>query len=241
MSKERPILFSAPMVRALLDGSKLQTRRVIKTTQPEWVRVNPNSHPDTDGRQCYGWDGNIGQAMRCPYGHPGDRLWVREAWMPDPPCDGTWGYTEWAGNRIGQIAAVPERFQLPAFCNYHASWPHGSHDLRWTPSIHMPRWASRITLEVTGVRVERLQDISEADAVAEGISRIPPPVADHGWSGPNRFTLRGMGKGLCAGHVNWNAPTAKALYQRLWESINGPESLEANPWVWVVEFKVVKP
>lgn len=168
--KERPILFSAPMVRAILTGTKSQTRRVVKPT-PQTVRNHRSAV----------WDGDPAELMkllttagrRCPYGQPGDRLWVREAWMPDPPCDGTWGYTAWAGSRIGQIAAVPERFQHPAFCNYRASWLHGTDGLRWTPGIHMPRWASRITLEVTEVRVERLQDISEADAQAEGVYTDP--------------------------------------------------------------------
>lgn len=199
--KERPILFSGPMVRALLTGTKTQTRRVVKP-QPRTV----------DG--VTDW-----KSVRCPYGQPGDRLWVREAWMPDPPCDGTWGYTEWAGCRIGKIAAVPEQFRNPEFCNYRATWPSKDHGLRWTPGIHMPRWASRITLEVTGVRVERLRDISESDAQAEGIEKTK-----HGfWS--------------TYGQADCNATYSPvASYRCLWESINGDGSWEANPWVWVVEW-----
>jgi hypothetical protein len=188
---------------------------------------------------------NQGDYSNSPYGQPGDRLWVREAWRPDPPCDGTWGYTAWAGCREGQIAAVPEQFRKPEFCNYRASWPHGSDGLRWTPGIHMPRWASRITLEVTGVRVERLQDISEADALAEGIA------------------CRGAACHI-EGEHGFAAPTAVEVYRQLWEAINStnrptlpsntsskryarvkkwlethPDTSgwDANPWVWCISFR----
>lgn len=217
--KERPMLMSAPMVRAILAGTKTQTRRVVKPQPPAgWDRNCWFSAP------VWGWTAEAEPTqtwhkVRCPYGQPGDRLWVRESWMPDPPCDGTWGYTAWAGSRIGQIAAVPERFQHPAFCNYRASWLHGTDGLRWTPGIHMPRWASRITLEVAGVRVERLQDISVADALAEGIVQ-----------------LRDGGYGLPAGE-HYHATDPCISYWSLWDHINGPGSVEANPWVWVVEFK----
>lgn len=213
--KERPILFSAPMVRACLDDTKSQTRRALRVQPPvgtEWM--NTYHHPK-DAERPYWWAGAGGDLLDfstpCPYGQPGDRLWVRESWMPDPPCDGTWGYTAWAGSRIGQIAAVPERFQHPAFCNYRASWLHGTDGLRWTPGIHMPRWASRITLEVTSVRVERLQDISEKDAWAEGCEGYDDDVTG-GKSGYSEF-------------------------HDLWEQINGPESWAANPWVWCVSFR----
>lgn len=138
---------------------------------------------------------------------------MRESWSPDPVADGTWDYTAWAGCRDGQIAGVPERFRHPRFCNYAADWLHGP--IRWTPSIHMPRWASRITLEITGVRVERLQDISEADLEAEGIQEL-------------------IDKG-----VNHDG-TPCGTYQVLWDSLNGPDSWAANPWVWIVEFKRVE-
>lgn len=200
--KERPILFSAPMVRALLAGTKTQTRRVVKGTALEWLQPRAFT-PEYVG---------LPENHLCPYGFAGDRLWVREAWMPDPPADGTWAYTAWAGERIGQIAGVPERFQHPAFCNYAANWLHGP--IRWTPSIHMPRWASRITLEVTGVRVERLQSISEADAAAEGWPEPPGDGTPH--------------------------QTPRCWYPGVWESINGAGSWQANPWVWVVEFRRVR-
>lgn len=180
--KERPILFSAPMVRAILAGTKTQTRRVIK----------PHPQMVTDHRMAP-WEGDPAVLMellastgrRCPYGQPGDRLWVREAWAD---CD--------------------------KLVRYYAD--EDVHPLRRKrPSIHMPRWASRITLEVTGVRVERLQDISEADALAEGVNVHP----DH--HGKPRTSIY----------------SPVQAYRDLWESINGPGSWDANPWVWVVAFE----
>jgi len=155
--KERPILFSAPMVRSILDGRKKQTRRVAKGAAldalapdmftPEYVALPENSY--------------------CPYGVPGDRLWVRETWLPDPPIDGWSGDIEWNG--CGRpISGVPEPYRKPQHCIFREGWT-GS-DLRWRPGIHMPRWASRITLEITKIRVERLQKITLDDCLAEGIS-----------------------------------------------------------------------
>ena len=198
---ERPILFSAPMVRALLAGTKTQTRRVVK----------PRKDPDFGCQMAPGeiaGDENLERLS--PYGKPGDRLWVRETWMPDPPIDDSWASTQWAGCRDGKIADVPERFRHPRFCNYAADWLHGP--VSWTPSIHMPRWASRILLEITSVRVERLQDITRGDAMAEGC-----PF-------PNMA----------------NATSPRDWYAALWEEINGGGSWDANPWVWVLEFKKIK-
>ena len=173
--KERPILFSAPMVRALLAGTKTQTRRIVKARDLEWMDVHQGlREPDN--------------AERCPYGQPGDRLWVRE----------TFGHFE----RNENFAPGCEVF-------YRADGESLAVE-RWRPSIHMPRWASRITLEVTGVRVERLQDISEADATAEGVSAIPDEM---------------------------RRATPRCDFQALWQSINGPDSWAANPWVWIVEFR----
>jgi hypothetical protein len=220
--KERPILFSGPMVRAILSGAKTQTRRVVKSQpsseageiftgwyHPTVIDRHGDEHP---GPETYGaWTADGEWGMRCPYGQPGDRLWVRESWAPDPPCDGTWGYTSWAGCREGQIAGVPDRFRSPKHCIYSAEW--SGTPLRWTPSIHMPRWASRILLEVTGVRVERLQDISEADAVAEGVK--------------NSLHLPG-------------GRFANENFAHLWWTINGDGSWDSNPWVWVIDFKQMK-
>jgi hypothetical protein len=213
---ERPILFSAPMVRAILAGTKTQTRRVVKPAHKAWIEM-PVTH------QLGEWD-----KRPLPYGKTGDRLWVRETWQAVSGND-----------RVRHIMTHPRPDR--GWLEYAATPRADEPAYKWRPSIHMPRWASRITLEVTGVRVERLQDISEADALAEGISRLAPSAPPHEWSGLNRFTLNGMGSGFCAGSVSWNSPTAEALYLRLWEDINGPGSWEANPWVWVVEFKRVQP
>jgi hypothetical protein len=221
--KERPILMSAPMVRALLAGTKTQTRRVAKfdPLQPGLNMAFTGLEP-----HCFGagwalvsrgeggcWNERT-HPLFCPYGQPGDRLWVREAWMPDPPADGTWAYTAWAGCRESRLSDIPERFRHPAFCNYSASWLHGR--VRWTPSIHMPRWASRILLVVTAVRVERLQDISDDDARQEGVAE---------WAA-GALSPEGQ-ETVCR----------QEGYRMLWESINGAGSWDANPWVWVVEFR----
>lgn len=197
--KERPILFSAPMVRAILAGNKTQTRRVVKHQPSSQGFDGPPVFNSAFGD--YGYPGQRG--VRCPYGMPGDRLWVREAWRAF--SDG--GLYEEPGTEV-DYRATP------------ASWAAAS-NAPWKPSIHMPRWASRITLEITGILVERLQEISEADAIAEGIERING--APH-WAWKD---YSGNGQDL--------SPVFS--YQSLWESINGPGSWEANPWVWVVEFK----
>lgn len=196
----RPILFNGAMVRALLDGSKTQTRRVVKLTHAAHVK-EPRGH-----RRWHPADPDATKA--CPYGQPGDQLWVRETWAMDDE-DNALLY----GADIGTDSGADdwERNRLDGVPKY-----------RWRPSIHMPRAASRITLEITGVRVERLQDIREADAIAEGIEPTMPNP----------------------GHWNWKDYLADGMqthavlsYKTLWESINGPGSWDLNPWVWVVEFK----
>ena len=186
--KERPILFSAPMVRAILAGTKTQTRRVLKGANHVSAGGAPLKFTGSDIRE-----------VQCPYGWIGDRLWVRESFCPIYPQD-----PHYNGGR-------------PIEYDYQATYKHGDRlgDLigvkkKWKPSIHMPRAASRITLEVTGVRMERLQDISDEDCLAEGIY-------------PTRT-------GLYPG-------SPRAAYQQLWDEINGPSSWDANPWVWRVEFK----
>jgi len=178
--KERPILFSAPMVRALLDGSKTQTRRTAKSCHMVM------DHGEDSSGQCIN-AGYIPCLPLCPYGHRGDRLWVRETFQKWPD-----GYAYRADYQDAELAD-----------SVHAPWK---------PSIHMPRAASRINLEITGVRVERLQDISRGDAMAEG---CPFPNMAQG-DDPRKW------------------------YADLWHSINGPDSWGLNPWVWVVEFKVMK-
>lgn len=210
--KERPILFSGSMVRALLAGTKTQTRRVVK---PQFAAdAIPVEMPATDpaggwvvpGHSGVWWcdaAANPDDVRRCPYGQPGDRLWVRETFAPRTL--GAW--------------SVLDQHMKPL---YRADADRPEWKRIWRPSIHMPRWASRITLEITGVRVGRLQDISEADARSEGCTQ------NHNgyfWGGPHQ-----------TGGMKQMA-TALQAYQDLWESINGPGSWDANPWVWVLEFR----
>lgn len=220
--KERPILFSAAMVRAILDGRKTQTRRMVKHGQV--FRLVPGGDLSREERKAvyaspFQWDHSnqvhptVDELLSCcPYGVPGDRLWVRETWA-------------WSGT---------DKRITPSDPWYMATHYKGEDfGIRWRPSIHMPRWASRITLEVVSVRVERLQEISEADAISEGVQS----VRDH-YGDPSIPLMH-------CGTVAWQrydgaacaAPSAQLSYQSLWESINGPGSWAANPWVWVVEFK----
>ena len=203
--KERPILFSGPMVRALLDGSKTQTRRVLKVPHEnplgKWEVLpwgGPNGGRTRDGKtvpfQNVIGHTRTGEIIACPYGEPGDRLWVREAHAVD-------------GKKVFFRAAHEES---------EGAGPRV--DIRWRPSIHMPRWASRITLEITSVRVERLQDISDADCVAEGCGALPSAIGCPMTSAPGETIPR-------------------AMFRALWESINGHGSWAANPWVWRVEFR----
>jgi hypothetical protein len=239
--KERPILFSAPMVRAILEGRKVQTRRVVKP-QPTLSSFTSGGMPIYDcgihGKRfldsvtCKRTD----VYPLCPYGQPGDRMWVRETWAhyqtvndrrrPDggsfaEVSDGLAGYRADGHETIEDFR---EHVRLMSGCGLQDVVINGD---RWRPSIHMPRWASRIDLEVTGVRVERLQDISEADAAAEG---CPCYVCD----GP----MDGRSEKDC--HC-FHAKAQPSDFRALWESINGPGSWDANPWVWVVEFERVKP
>ena len=201
--KERPILFSAPMVRALLAGTKTQTRRIMKD---RYLLGGP-----PEGCLLSG----------CPYGQAGDRLWVRETWMPcDTSPGGDVAVLYKASNDIRPDGVSCETFGASKWFfrgneeveNFRIDIDYMDvYGERWRPSIFMRRWMSRITLEITGIRVERLQDISDKDAVAEGISRRA------------------------------EEDTPFRAYRDLWSSINGPESWDANPWVWVIEFKRILP
>lgn len=216
--KERPILFSGPMVRAILEGRKTQTRRVVKPQPPVWLEkdlwygrgtnVLPG-HKSFFATTPSGRTANVDYQPKCPYGQPGDRLWVREAWSKALHGCGVELLERWEPGKEGP-------FGVGAI---YAATPHPGYSVgKWKPSIHMPRWASRITLEITGVRVERLQDISEADAQAEGVEGPAYPSVEGGWIRDSNALWAGG-------------------YAALWESINGPESWDANPWVFVVEFK----
>lgn len=214
--KETPILFSAPMVKAILEGRKTQTRRIIKPQPLEWIETYDGKLPaklSNDGNDTL-------EAIECPYGKAGDRLWVRETWA----CV--------TGNMEHPKPHSSDSILILYRADQGEPEKLISEIKGWKPSIHMPRAYSRLTLEITGVRVERLQDISEEDAKAEGC--ITEKVRS-GFDGsiidvPKEIPHE-SGKGL----VGWD--NCRDWFADLWESINGPESWEANPFVWVVEFK----
>lgn len=211
--KERPILFSAPMIPPILADIKTQTRRLIKPVGNDEGFVVQDygdgfwPYRSEDGesgfyRDRHGYD--MEERIKCPYGQPGDRLWVREGHALD-------------GRRVFyRVGHVEDEGLGPRV------------DVRWRPSIHMPRWASRITLEVTDVKVERLQDISEADALAEGIA-YGPTCDEEGRSGGFHWDRTREDETV------W--PSAVAAYRALWESINGTGSWDANPHVWCISFR----
>ena len=200
--KEHPILFSTPMVRAILEGRKTQTRRVMSYQPDEYTTVygpemytqtlidrNGEEQPGPEVFGVYGYD----WSLKCPYGQPGDHLWVRETWLQD-----------------GEIYLYKADFGKGILSD---SW-----NGHWKPSIHMPRKASRLTLEIVNIRAERLQDISEEDARAEGVV----------WQ-------RDFGNGP-------ETREARPVFFDVWDAINGNRdqgayTVSKNPWVWVVEFK----
>ena len=209
---DRPIIFSAPMVRALLDGRKTQTRRIIKP-QPMAsgyydgdLRMEQIYRPDSQDSDSYvrfsadavGGGAIVEETIKLPYAH-GDRLYVREA------------------HKL-----------IDQHCDYRADWPEANqHRFRWRPSIHMPRSASRLTLTVTDVRVQRLQEIGEADAVAEGIEPYAGLDPD------------------CHGFINYQTKSedgywlsATDSFRTLWANLHGPDAWGANPWVVALTFTV---
>lgn len=218
--KERPILFTAPMVRAFLEGRKTQTRRVVKP-QPLWV-ADPSVPFKTQDADPKG-------IINCPYGQPGDRLWVRETWVLGRASRDD-------GNRDYHARWTKPRSDLKQPVLYRANELFNDADHKWKPSIYMPRWASRITLEITGVRVERLQDISEADAMAEGC-RCDECKRCNGTGIEQSGDHKGSGCEDCSGEGKIKC---SSNYRTLFESINGAGSWAKNPWVWVIEFKAVK-
>ncbi len=208
------------MVRAMLRAAspKTQTRRLVKAPFPVGMRVPGPAYttaglvhgdvvltgPDADAK-----------IATCPYGGPGARLWVRETHAIVPA-------TAYRASREDDGSMVPHRVSPDGheWAVFRAGWSRVAPS--WKPSIHMPRWASRLTLDVTGVRVERLQDITEEDAKAEGVERDTEPCAHGG---------RTCAESRCMGQ------TYRAGFCQLWCRLYGPDSWDANPWVWVVEFK----
>lgn len=227
--KERGILFSAPMVRALLDGSKTQTRRGLRDQDPvdlgAFMHGAHLSRRPVFDKVANGVVGHRLAMVPCPYGVPGDRLWVRETFF----AFGCWetrfsaekGRDEWHFVDMTLDTGRAYLFEAPEGWKRKQRAAGGATPSWWKrPAIFMPRAASRITLEVTGVRVERLHEISDADALAEGVEPFTGDAAG-------------------AAHALVNGSVHCDRYARLWESINGAGSWEANPWVWVIEFRRV--
>lgn len=236
--KERPIIFSGPMVRAILDGRKTQTRRPVDMTNPHRPISFLGGEGEEDDPEQWGYffDGpdhngymvlarglderrNHGSiSIRCPYGDVGDRLWVRETWCLAHPDY----HTEQEGEKLGRT------IQDGRWCHYAATDDVDDNDGKspWRPPLFMPRWASRILLEIAEVRIQRLQDISEEDARAEGVKRDDAPC-DH-----KRASCEEIG---CLG------PTHRSTFCELWDSLNAKRApWVENPWVWAITFKRVE-
>ena len=202
--KERGIIFNTEMIRALLDSRKTQTRRVVNPQRSKifWNPVVLNGHG--------GWCDDHGAPVRCPYGKPGDRLYVRETWFED--FDPSVGHSEYF---------------------YKADWDFKP-VVKWKPSIHMPKDAARIWLEIADIRVERVQDIPKEDAISEGLYK------QEKWDG-----APGFGYYMGWWYKNYQAAgmidCPMASFKTLWNSINEERGYgwDKNPWVWVVEFRVI--
>lgn len=234
--KERPILFSAPMVRAVLAGTKTQTRRVVKPPRGRDSFVVLGMTEDPDKADWWPYQSDDGESEICndgcehpyssPYGQPGDRLWVKETGWERPLRTAKM-------LREGADTWAPYYFDADGLSKQDAE-DFKNWGFKRRPSIFMPRAASRIDLDVTAVRVERLQDISEADAIAEGVS-----TWRESWDLKTAATM--FLRGTQALVATNDGSVAQRLYHLLWEQINGAGSWAANPWVWVVEFRRIRP
>lgn len=187
MTKERPILFSSEMVQAILDGRKTQTRRIVKPEPHAGVRWSPVVVEGYGG-----WTDGHGRPLRGRYGAPGDRLWVKETWRT-------------AAEFLSQCTGPKDICYRASASEFRSEFGP-----KWRPSIFMPRWASRITLEITEVRAQRLQNISPADAESEGVACV-------------------LGQAGAIAH-----------FRQLWNRVNGPQSWDMNPWVWAISFRRVQ-
>lgn len=267
--KERPILFSGPMVRAILEGRKTQTRRIVKVRNelpPAWATFASEGHslsqdgaPQPSGAFFWSEEQQPGQPLKSlrrwpilpaphpmagdwywtpsPHGRVGDRLWVRESGVisklrgslekpglfrhdiPTTPTTGHYWVEETrAAGASYNVEGCSRESALSCYC------------AKACPSIHMPRWASRITLEITGVRVERLQDIGEVDAAAEGVESLRDEREY--WKDYLRSTTR-SDELICL--------SARESFRTLWDSLTAPgANWNANPWVWVIEFRRIE-
>lgn len=225
--KERPIIFNDEMVRAILDGRKTQTRRLIKLDHERGFQ-NPvirGKNGAVSSVSC-----RLAPTL-CPLGQPGDRLWLRETWgVVSHALDDSGRIIDWQPDR--PATSIHEMPFGQGYYSGHAiyrtdgafTWGdddgNGEHSC-WHPSIHMPRAASRILLEITSVRVERLNDISQADAIAEGMPPSHPSIDQVS----RQF-----------GYPDFS----RSVFAQLWQRLYGEESWQANPWVWVIEFKRIE-
>ncbi|WP_205520003.1 hypothetical protein [Pyxidicoccus caerfyrddinensis] len=224
--RERPLLFLAPMVLAILAGRKTVTRRVLTASFPPVGKRVPGPAYErasmTNDAALLKGDNVEPLTVVCPYGQPGDRLWVKETWRPAASSLGQrigWRITYAADGAVlfSDLARVDAAWRCPAAAKRGNVTP-----------LFMPRWASRLTLEVVSVRVERLHDITEEDARAEGVERHP---TENGW---RNYEPEPHFEGV-AYHT-----TARESFASLWRFLNGAESWDASPWVWRVEFKRVE-
>ncbi|HFT1541282.1 TPA: hypothetical protein ACH27N_000244 [Klebsiella quasipneumoniae subsp. similipneumoniae] len=219
---ERGMIFNAEMVRAILDGRKTQTRRIMAPQPADDIERGIFPNPEV-----IGWKSSLRHkhgsttAHFCPYGKPGDRIWVRETFQ-GPLFD---------YDLMDSYCKDPTPFEKPEFCVYKADgvpapeFYDADDELHccWRPSIHMPRWASRILLEITDVRVERLNAINEHDAQAEGVAKLRGGFWKHYQPGWTQHQL-----------------SARGSFVTLWKSIYGDESWNSNPWVWVISFERIE-
>lgn len=252
--KEHPILMNSAMVRATLAGTKTQTRRIIKLPPApaalgEWQASTIGG--ENGGRSAAGnevplqtviWHTRTAKTLSCPHGQPGDRIWVRETWR----STGDGGRADYMAPRDMQ----PHQVWYEA----DGAAPESECTGKTRTSIHMPRWASRILLEIVSVRVERLNDCSEADAKAEGVMQLDADDSQRqevrtkdGWQLCPTCAGTGLRSTLGAsGGVNFDVECSECdthlkLYRHLWEAINGPGSWAANPWCWAITFRRVTP
>lgn len=231
--RERPILFSGEMVRAILAGEKTQTRRVAtkdpSTKSIEWVE---DAETLPAGDLYTGWAKHCGAPvcipLKCPHGFPGDVLWIRETWARHTLCGSD--PAEFIVMKADGSSWQCKNDGPPDRCCHKMDYPDWGVS-RWRPSIHMPRWASRLSLLITDIRVERVQEISEEDAVAEGVDGDPLPELSSDEIELLDYPL-------------WDeARPAASRFSLLWDSINGKRGFgwEKNSWVWCVSFEPIKP
>lgn len=212
--KERAFNARDHEVRAILSGQKTQTRLIMKPQPPNWIdqlgytAFTPSG--SISGRGSFRTEGPAEMFFKSPYGKPGDRLWVRETWQKSG--------LGWGNDLpVGKV-----HYRATDNGEWKSYWGN------WKPSIHMPRWASRLTLEITEVRVERLHSISESDCWDEGIEEID------GWLSNSEIIDMAI-------KINRCIDDARPTYACLWESIHGKGSWDANPWLWVVSFRRLEP